>query len=171
MNGSCYGSSESPVRRKYGMIRFSQYIAELFDAGVPYTQTSTAPSFKKYTFEVDGKSFRVTLIHTHRDVFDIVEIDFSQLYYGLYRASLLNNMGHKGSMQVFATVATIVREALKEYPRKPAISFFAEGKSRIKLYRSLAHRICRSLNYRMNIDTIAGINAGHETVAFVLEPK
>lgn len=155
------------------MIRFSQYITELFDAGVSFTKVPMSSSqMRIYRFETEEKTFAVQLTTAEKRDHSELHVVFTQeLENGRASTHVLNNMGHKGSMQVFATVVTIVKSALKETGGKPWIMFDGTGSSRVKLYYSLARRICQVLNYRLSDNTNYDLKRFPNSVSFELIPN
>ena len=149
------------------MITFNQYLTELFDKAVPYQSVKTIinsyGSFTKFKFTVGSHYFEVNIGYTTRD--NNIEVDFYLLNPdGSTTVKTTGEAGHQVSVKVFATVADILKHALKNWPNA-RITFIGDGLSKVKLYRSLGMKLAKVLNYKYD-ERGAG-----DWIGVILKPK
>ena len=127
------------------MISFQEYLNELFDKSVTYTERNN-----DFIFNINGIEYRVVIDIDDEDE-TIMQVSFyiKDKDLGFEKATISFSGGNE--LKVFSTVLQIIKDYLKDNTGITGIAFTADIKepSRIKLYDRMIKNIGKPLGYNL----------------------
>lgn len=129
------------------MIKFKQYITEIFDTVLPYTKEKRTSSLGthqyNYMINSDNDTLRLTIYHFPTvNKIDIELASFATMY----------NTSKKGNaFKVYSTIVHILKQFLKDNTDIKDITFSAFSDNQIPLYKKFADMIEKAGYKKVNL--------------------
>lgn len=133
------------------MKPFRQYIQESLSSSYPIIDTDKQigsdgdRSYKKYVFQPDGsrETYQIRLYY----MYGSVEVEFRR---GAFDFDLVGGTSATVSLRIFATVASVLKQFLKEHTEITEIYFSSYDKRTVRLYTRFGHMIAKELKWEVD---------------------